>query len=466
MSRPSGPSRWRRGGAAAVAAVALASACTASPEAGPSAAPTSPSPSPEAPVPALEVNLARTAGFPVKGKARPRHLRRPARAVREAMDRLYTAAFVDPGAWTGGFPGALREFRGEARRHARKDINRLTVGRAARVLSEVRPVKARLRVDLLLGTGRNALAALARMEFAATGLSTDGVETPIRHRAEYLLRRFGGRWQIVAYRVKHRLVPQRVPGVPTGGTLFVLAIGSDARPRQSVPRARADSIHIIGVNLRKGKASILGIPRDSHVPIPGRGTQKINAALFLGGPELLVRTVEQLTGIRMDGYLLTGFEGFRRMVTRIGGLTVRVPYRMSDAASGAYFQPGSKRMKGRAALAFSRNRHDAPGGDFGRSVNQGAVILAALRELRRDVGKNPATLFRWVGVAAQHLQTDLSPLERLELLIAALSIDPGKVRNRVVSGGGGFAGSASVVFLGGGARAMFQDLRRDGTLGG
>jgi LCP family protein required for cell wall assembly len=469
MSRWTGRPRWRRGAAAVLAAASLASACTGSPTAEPGAGPPawpSPSATPDPAVPALEVDVARIRGFAVKGRARPRHLRGPARAVADTVDRLYTAAFVDPRSWEGGFGAALREFRGPARDRARKDIDQLTVGRAAAVLSEVRPDRARLRVDLLLGRGRNSLAAVARMDFAATGLSTDGVETPIRHRAQYLLRRFDGRWHVVAYRVKKRLVPERVPGVPAGGTLYVLVIGSDARPGQAVARARADSLHIIGVNLRRRKASIVGIPRDSYVPIPGRGTQKINAALFHGGPDLVVRTVEQLTGIRMDGYLLTGFEGFRRMVTRIGGVALRIPYRMSDAASGAYFQPGPKRLKGRGALAFSRNRHDAPGGDFARSLNQGSVMLAALRELRRDVAGNPAALFRWVAIAAQHLHTDLGPLEQVELLIAALTIEPRKVRNRVVSGGGGFAGGASVVFLGGGARAMFQDLRRDGVLGG
>ena len=468
---------WGKGGArprvvsGVLVVAALAAGCTA-PRAAPSPGPPSPDPAllVASPIPAppdLRVNLGRVSAYPMKGRARPRALRPPARAVRDAIDGLYTAGFVDPAAWDGGaFPGVLRAFRGQAREQAAKEINRLTVGRAAGILSEVRPEKARLRVELLLGPGRNAMAALARMEFEATGLTTDGVETPIRHTAQYVLRRFAGRWQIVAYRVKKRLVPRPIPGVPTKGTLFVLAIGSDARPGQSVARARADSLHIIGVNLRKGKASILGIPRDSYVPIPGHGSNKINAALFFGGPDLVVRTVEQLTGIRMDGYLLTGFHDFRRMVTRIGGLTVTVPYRMSDAASGAHFSPGPKRMKGPAALAFSRNRHDAPGGDFGRSLNQGAVIVAALRELRRDVNRDPAALFRWAMIAAQHLQTNLNPLERLELLLAALAIEPKKVKNRVVSGGGGFAGSASVVFLGDGARDMFQDLRRDATLGG
>jgi LCP family protein required for cell wall assembly len=256
------------------------------------------------------------------------------------------------------------------------------------------------------------------------------------------------------------------PDVPSNGPMFVLAIGSDARPGQSVTGARADSLHIIGVNPREGRASILGIPRDSYVPIPGAGSQKINAALFFGGPELMVRTVEQLTGIRIDAYLLTGFFDFRRMVTKVGPIEVVVPYPMSDAASNAHFRAGPTRVTGPRALAFSRNRHDAPGGDVGRSLNQGRLLLAALRALRDDVRRDPLALFRWTAVGFEHVRTDLTLLEMLELLNAAVSIEPARVPNRVVFGGGGTVGGASVIQLGSAALAMFRDLRRDGLLGG
>lgn len=464
---------WRRAVTAAVVLAHLATACSlgSTPATTPAAA-LQPAwveglSLPPAAVHPLKLELARARGFAPRGKARPRRVRPVARDVRDTMSALYTGGFVDPHAWQGGrFPDVWRHFRGPARRQARHDVDQLTLGRAANRLSEVVPRRARVRVNVLLGPNRNPVAALADVRFAGIGRSLDGVDAPIRHRARYLLRRFGGRWQIVSYRVKRRLVPQKVPGVPTRGTLFILALGSDARPGQSVARSRADSIHVIGVNLRKGKASIVGIPRDSYVHIPGVGGGKINSALFHGGPRLMVRTVEGLTGIRMDGYLLTGFQGFRRMVSLIGGVTVRIPYRMSDAASGAHFAPGKKRLGGKGALAFSRNRHDAPGGDIGRSLNQGAVIVAALRELRNDVRRNPLTLFRWAMVGSRHLHTDLSLGEMLELLMAGMAIEPGRVRNRVVSGGAGTAGGQSTVRLGPGAGALFRDLRRNGILGG
>ena len=252
------------------------------------------------------------------------------------------------------------------------------------------------------------------------------------------------------------------PPLPSNDPLFLLAIGSDARPRGSLTRSLADSLHIIGVNPKTNVASILGIPRDSYVPIPGGGTQKINSSLFRGGPELVVQTVQRLSGIRMDGYLLVGFEGFRQMISEVGGIEIVIPQAMNDAASGAHFKAGRTRLDGPEALAFSRDRHDVQGGDFGRSLNQGRLLIAALREFRADVRKDPVNAFIWLLAGAKYLRTDLGFAEMVDLAFAALSID--KVKNRVVSGSGGFAGSASVVRLGSSAQAMFRDLARDGTL--
>jgi polyisoprenyl-teichoic acid--peptidoglycan teichoic acid transferase len=450
---------WRPAAAVAVVSL-LAPACSSA--SGRPAVGAGTHPAPTVTVQAPEIDLVRVRGFPAKGEVRTRRIRPVAGDVRDTLAELYTSAFMDPGAAPAG---VLAHFRGEAQREARRDLGELTLGRAASRISEVKPRRSPLRVDILTDQGRHAVAAVATIEFRALGRSEDGIDTPLRHRAEYLLRRFGGRWRIVSYRVERHLVPETIPGIPTKGSLFVLALGSDARKGQAVTRTRADSIHIIGVDLRERKASILGIPRDSYVPIPGHGSNKINAALFFGGPDMMVRTVEGLTGIRMDGYLLTGFGDFKHAVDRIGGITVRVPYPMNDPASGAHFRRGETHLNGTRALAFSRNRKDTPAGDFSRSLNQGTVMLAALRELKDDVARDPLALFRWIQAAAEHVWTDLSLDEMLGFLYAALSVDPSRVRNRVVSGSGGTVGGASVIHLGSGARAMFRDLRRDGLLG-
>src|SRR5205823_6162179 len=145
-----------------------------------------------------------------------------------------------------------------------------------------------------------------------------------------------------------------VPALQGKRPLHILVIGSDARPGQNIERQRSDSIHILSVNVRARRATLLGFPRDSWVPIPGGGTTKINTAMSLGGPQLLIRTIENLTGIRFDFWMLTSFSGLTNMVNGVGALIVNVPTRMHDKYSGAFFKPGRHHFYGKQALAFSR----------------------------------------------------------------------------------------------------------------
>jgi LCP family protein required for cell wall assembly len=319
------------------------------------------------------------------------------------------------------------------------------------------------------------LIAVASVRFRGTAIGDD-VELPVQHTGSYTLRRLDDRWQISSYDVRSRVPSLRdlhakvrraaaSPGLASTGTFFILVIGSDARPGESPEATRGDSLHIVGVNPAKGAISILGIPRDSYVSIPGIGTRKINEAL-LHGPDLMVETVEQLTGVAIDGYVLTGFAGFQDLVNAVGGIGIDVPYAMHDPYSNANFRPGMQHMLGRDALAFSRDRHDVPGGDFGRSMNQGRMLIAALRQLKLDVARNPAALLGWMAAGAKVLHTDLGVSEMAELLLSMPSLDPGRVENRVVSGTGAMVGGLSVVRLGSSAYATFRDLAADAMFNG
>ncbi|MGH2658869.1 MAG: LCP family protein, partial [Actinomycetota bacterium] len=389
----------------------------------------------------------------------------------------YSVGFVDPHLWAEGrFPTLPELFAADARSDALRRVGDLTLGRAALHLDAVQPMRARLDVRFLLDRAGRPLVALAGMEFTGVGLA-DGADVSVRHEGDYVLRRSEGRWRIVSFDVRSRvpspaLIHRKVrqasfsPRLPSSDLLFVLVIGSDARPGQQMTATRADSIHIIGVNPRKGVASILGIPRDSYAYMPGVGMGKINGALVYGGPDLMVRTVERLTGIHIDAYALTGFEGFVRMIEAIGTIGIDIPYAMNDRGySGAHFRAGPTRLSGRQALALARNRHDAPGGDFGRSMNQGRLIIAALEEFRSDLQKDPLTLLRWAVAVARYLRTDLSLSEMVELFLVVPSFRPGQVRNQVVSGSGAMVGGQSVIYLGASARARFRDLAADAMLG-
>jgi LCP family protein required for cell wall assembly len=246
--------------------------------------------------------------------------------------------------------------------------------------------------------------------------------------------------------------------------IFILALGSDARPGEVIDEARADSIHLIGINPAERAATVLGFPRDSWVPIPGVGNDKINAALTYGGVDLTVRTIEELTGIRIDYYALTSFGGLRAMVDQVGGLIVEVPYAMDDPYSGADFEPGRQRLDGTQALAFARNRHDTPGGDFSRSENQGTVFLSALAQFRRDVTRDPAALFTWLGAGSRNIASDVPIRELVTLAFTAYRIKPEDVRNLVVPGSTGVEGEQSVVFIAPEASGIYRDLADDGIV--
>lgn len=248
-----------------------------------------------------------------------------------------------------------------------------------------------------------------------------------------------------------------VPAKP----VFLLVVGSDARPGQQT--GRGDALHVIGVNPAAGAGTILNIPRDSYVPIPGRGQSKINDAYVMGGPALQARTVEQLTGVDISFVLTTRFEGLSAMVDELGGVDVDVPLAMNDRFSGAVFSKGRVRMDGRAALAFSRNRH-LPGGDFRRSEDQGILILSALGKLRAE-GTAASQTLRYLAVLGRHTRLDdVGPAELYRLGRLGLSVDPAKMRNVTLPGSSGSAGGASVVFVGPSAASLFADMRDDAVL--
>lgn len=250
-----------------------------------------------------------------------------------------------------------------------------------------------------------------------------------------------------------------------GDLLFFLVIGSDARPGQDMARTRADSIHLVAVDPVVRRGTILGLPRDSYVPVPGHGRQKINNALAFGGPQLLARTVRELTGLPVSYYALTAFEGLVNMVDELGGLDVHVDKRMNDSASGARFDPGWHHMDGRQVLAYARDRHSFSDGDFTRSANHGKVLLHALEKLRAET-EDADQVARWVDVAFRHAGLDMSPSDALRLGIFARTLFPSALRNVVAPGRARKIDGQSVVELSDEAFALFKDIGADAQADG
>ena len=219
----------------------------------------------------------------------------------------------------------------------------------------------------------------------------------------------------------------------SNGVIWILAIGADARADNPVLRSRADAIQLVGIDAATGSAAAIGIPRDSWVDLPGHGFEKINAGLQLGGPELMAKAVEELTGISPDYVLATAFVGFRRMVTLIGGVEVQAPMAFDDPGHQLQVVRGRNEFDSREALAFARSRKEFATGDFERSANQQLLMLGILRKLRQNED-TVGFLERGAWSVMQGMETDLLPTELYRLAQLITMVRPQQVTHCVVPG--------------------------------
>jgi len=260
---------------------------------------------------------------------------------------------------------------------------------------------------------------------------------------------------------------KRAEGVDVGDpVVWILAVGSDARPGEDMTHSRGDALQLVGLNTRTGAATSIGVPRDSWVSIPGHGYNKINAALYYGGPQSMADAMNSLVGIQADYVFVTRFPFFENMVNSIGGVDVQNPRPFSDPylkADG--FPQGKVHLTGYGAMAFSRIRKSLPGGDFERSANQQRVLsgIQAKVAARAD---EPGFLERGVLTVLKNTSTNLSPAELFRLANAVAQVDPRKITGCVVQGGIGVAGGGqSVVFpYVDQARRYGDDARPDATI--
>ena len=238
----------------------------------------------------------------------------------------------------------------------------------------------------------------------------------------------------------------RVSGVDVDpDVVWILAVGSDARPGESMLRSRGDALQLVGLDTETGAATTIGIPRDSWVPIAGHGHNRVNSALYLGGPQLLGRTVGRFVGVQPDYVFVTRFPFFEQMVDDIGGITVHNPRRFSDVnLKKEGFRAGRVRLNGYDAMAFARIRKTLPGGDFDRSANQQRVLRGIHAAVRARADR-PGFVERGVLTVLEHLHTDLPPDELFRLARAVAAVDPAKITACVVRGRIGNVGAASVV---------------------
>jgi LCP family protein required for cell wall assembly len=268
----------------------------------------------------------------------------------------------------------------------------------------------------------------------------------------------GASWRIVGGNWPNLSVAAFYGPVPR----LIAVVGSDARPGEDVARTRADSIHFVGLD-GAGGGGVVGVPRDSYVPIAGGGRNKINAALADGGPEVMMQTFRDLTGLPLEGYVLTGFVGFQEMLGNVlGGIDLVVPFPISDSAAGADFEAGLQYMNGPNGLALARPRKSLASGDFARSELQGLLLIGAAQNVRiKGYGAIP----RLMELSEPWMMTDLGAEQLLTFSALTLGSNLDAMPNVVAPGSSGSAGRASVVYLADSVSTLWADLA-DGRLDG
>lgn len=229
------------------------------------------------------------------------------------------------------------------------------------------------------------------------------------------------------------------------GLVVVLAIGSDLGPphRPGDPRhGRADGVHLLAVDPRARRATVVDIPRDTLVA--GR---KLSDQLFFLGPDGFTAMMSQFTGVQIDYWALMTFRSIENVVDGLGGVEVHVTQPMRDAFSGSNFAPGYQRLAGHQALSYVRDRKSVAGGDFGRSANHGNLmrfVHAQARTARHDL---PA-MGRMLALFTRNTDSNIPPSLLLPLGRLALEIEPTAIRQISLRGPLGTGpGGASIVHL-------------------
>jgi LCP family protein required for cell wall assembly len=232
----------------------------------------------------------------------------------------------------------------------------------------------------------------------------------------------------------NRSVTLPATSLTSAGTNWLIT-GSDSRAGLS--RAQIDALHvgfdagtlnsdsIMLLHLGGGRPVLISIPRDSYVNIPGHGSNKINAALAYGGASLLIQTVENVTGLKIDHYMGIGFGGLVAVVNKIGGVQICLKTAIHDSYSGVNLSAGCHDLNGVQALAFVRDRHSFATEDLQRIQDQRAFMSALLKKATSPgVYLNPFTALPFGSTAASSMSVDKGT-SLLDLVHAASALrDP------------------------------------------
>ncbi|KXH86396.1 MULTISPECIES: LCP family protein [Bacillus] len=218
-------------------------------------------------------------------------------------------------------------------------------------------------------------------------------------------------------------------------TILIMGIEDYATDGQN---GRTDSLMFATVNPKTKKISLMSIPRDSRVPIVGKGKEdKINAAHAYGGEEMAIKTVEGFLKVPVDHYIKIDFQGFKGIVDAVGGVTVDVPFDFWERSDVDYykkiqFKQGQQNLNGEEALAYVRMRKQDPNGDYGRAARQRQLLAAVAQKLN-----STSTVFKikdLTAVVGKYIKTDIPISDGLALYNKLSGFDPSTMQTLKLEG--------------------------------
>ena len=275
----------------------------------------------------------------------------------------------------------------------------------------------------------------------------------------------------------------QAPSAP-GEAMNILLVGIDdgmgLTEGDPVLRGRSkslntDTIMILRVEPKTQQASLLSLPRDLWIDIPGGGQGRINSTLALGGPERLIQTINQNFGIPINHYVMIDFQGFEALVKAINGVPVYFNFPSRDQATGLFqYDTGCQVLSGEQALAFARSRHfeisrdnmktwqEDPTSDFGRVTRQQQFIRASLKKAVAQGVRNPFILKDFLQIAQKNvtLDTEFTIQDLVDLGSQFRTFDPDALVSFTPVATGTFKGAASVLELNVAASQPMFDIFR------
>ncbi|MFB7229615.1 LCP family protein [Streptomyces fimicarius] len=288
--------------------------------------------------------------------------------------------------------------------------------------------------------------------------------------------------------IEKALGEDRPEKLPTSGQ-NLLVLGSDSRAGAenrelggggAVSGARSDTALVVHIPEGRSKAVAVSIPRDTLVTRPACAGDDgstvsaekrvmFNSVYAQVGPACVVKTVEKMSGVRIDHYLEINFAGFKDLVDAIGGVTVDVPQDIHDKASGLNLTAGPQRLDGTESLAYVRTRHGiGDGSDLGRIGLQQQFLLALLSEVKsQDLLGSPASSYRIADSATKALTTDsgLASLTSLAEFARSMNgVDPGSMETIMLPVAYDTIDPNRVIAAEPQAGRLWKAIREDGTI--